>query len=56
MTTSLVSPENKCQWSVSDFCSCNLENLTAVQRHYAIIEALTTLTGKNAINDIATTS
>jgi len=53
---SLTHSKNECQRSVNNFSSCMLHNSRAVQRHTPIIIILAAFIGKNASDDIATTS
>ena len=46
----------ECQRSVNNFQSCIMDNPSAVQLHQPFIKLLATFMGKNASNDIATTS
>jgi len=55
VTASLLSPKPERQRSVNDFCSCILDNHTAVRCHSAIIEVLAALKSNNAIDNIAMT-
>jgi hypothetical protein len=48
--------KNELQQSVNNFWSYMLDNNWAVQQHLAIIIILAALMGKNATDDIATTS
>jgi len=49
-------PNNERQQRVNDFWSCILDNLRAVQRHTPILKILATFIGKNASDNITTTS
>jgi len=49
-------PENERQRSVNDVQSCILDNLRDMERRYLIINLSAALTGKNASDDIGSTS
>jgi len=53
--TLLLSLKNEHQRSVNDFCSCILDNQTAVGLHYATTEVLAAGMCKNGSDNIATT-
>ena len=56
VTISLLTPKNERQWSANDIRSCILDNSRAVQQHTPIIIMLAAIIGKNASDDISTTS
>jgi len=53
-TTSLLCPENECQWRVNDLWPCILENARDVRRHYSIIKLSAAFLGKNVFTDFVT--
>jgi hypothetical protein len=55
-TPNQLNMKNELQQSVNNFWSYMLDNNWAVQQHLAIIIILAALMGKNATDDIATTS
>ena len=55
-TISLLPPETERPRSVNNFWACIWDNQTAMQRHWPIIILSTAFTGRNAGDDIATTS
>jgi len=52
----LVSSKNKRQQSVNIYESCIFHNQIAMQRYYPVIKVLAAFIGKNASDDIATTT
>jgi len=48
--------QNKCQHTVNNFWSCILDNQRAMQPGQPIIEVSAAFMGKNAADDIASTS